>query len=529
MSEQPHQPNQNLSDIGHLFLSSVRERHMNGAPKPVRLPPGAPRPSNHPHQDVSIDLTPEEFAQVFGDVGATDGSDDDTEVVDAVRCPPVTAVLGAHLNRTQFDRVKAYARALAARVGRVGLIELDASEFRLMCFEPTNPADEGAEPPADAEPTEGYDARAMAEAIEELNCDVEHWLLLLPSPRTPEAKALLREIDRWALLSTCDHDGVVSCYRTLKGLADLHRPALSLALLDVTDDRDAAKVFAKLSSVCRQFLSWPLEAEPNVLPAADVAEALVMCCRPTRDKGQHAAAPQWQIVTEFLATARTRTAAKQRVAPARPAESTLQHHHDLDEVALNDHHDAPAATPETGPKLHVADAVIPGPLAAPRAESTHSSRPHAANQSVAEAPLTDVVDLTGSDASPGAILSAIVRHEAGGMIEVPVRPPMCSDARLAVDRTRGLVLLAVARAGLGDLRAIGQAYRWLSENRALIGMAVPQLSIDAHQYPRLRLMVEQSDLSAEVLQPLMQSGTVTIQAYRKLRWGDRTGLLLEAA
>ena len=37
------------------------------------------------------------------------------------------------------------------------------------------------------------------------------------------------------------------------------------------------------------------------------------------------------------------------------------------------------------------------------------------------------------------------------------------------------------------------------------------------------------DLSADLLQPVLQSDHVTVQSYRKLRWGGRTGLLLEAA
>jgi hypothetical protein len=106
---------------------------------------------------------------------------------------------------------------------------------------------------------------------------------------------------------------------------------------------------------------------------------------------------------------------------------------------------------------------------------------------------------------------------------------MCPSARLAVTRDRGLVILAVARKGLTELRSIAQAYRWLVENRALIGMAVPQLSIDGLRHPRLRLLVDHADLTAEALAPMLESATVSVQAYRKLRWGGKTGLLLEAA
>jgi hypothetical protein len=60
-------------------------------------------------------------------------------------------------------------------------------------------------------------------------------------------------------------------------------------------------------------------------------------------------------------------------------------------------------------------------------------------------------------------------------------------------------------------------------------MAIPQFAIDAHQMPRLQLLVDQADLTADVLQPMLQSSNVTVVAYRKLRWAGRTGLLLNAA
>lgn len=141
----------------------------------------------------------------------------------------------------------------------------------------------------------------------------------------------------------------------------------------------------------------------------------------------------------------------------------------------------------------------------------------------------DVVELTGADTSPAAILSAVVRHDAGALVECPIRPPMCPDATLAVSRDRGLVLLAVARTGLTDLRLIAQAYQWLNQNRQLVAMAMPQFAIDAHRLPRLRLLVDHKDMSADLLQPMLEAGHVSVQAYRKLRWGQKAGLLLEAA
>src|SRR6476646_4544833 len=85
-----------LSEIGHLFLSSLRDQHLGGVTPPRRLPPGAraqqpPQPVDGVEQqaaasdatpplpppaparpNVSIDLTPEEFARSFGQVSLPD-------------------------------------------------------------------------------------------------------------------------------------------------------------------------------------------------------------------------------------------------------------------------------------------------------------------------------------------------------------------------------------------------------------------------------------------------------------------------
>lgn len=489
-----------LSEISHLFLSSVRDRQTGGTKPPQRTPP----PS-----DVSIDLTPEEFAQVYGAPSPTPEPQRKTV--------PVTAIISAHLNGKQFDRVKEYARHLASRIGRVGLIELDASELRLMCFEPGAPA---TAPEGDPAICDCAEPRRMSEALEEMNWDVERWLLLLPNPRTCEAKALLREVDHWVLLSTCDHDGVVSSYRMLKGVADAGRPRLSLALLDAKDDTAVARVFGKLAGVCEQFLQWPLEAEGAVENGSAVNDYLVLQYRPTRDKAQLAAAPQWGIVAEFLASGKS-------VLPVAEEQQIM----------------SPAAQAAVeSQRTIVADVIVP---TAP-VEQIDPARPapslpsvddlaaairtaHAEPEPSVAPPFDEVIDLPGAEVSGGSLLSAVLHNSHGNLIECPVRPPMCPEARLAVGREHGLVLLSVARQGLGDLRAIGQAYRWMRENRELIGMAMPQFAIDPARAPRLQLFVDRADLAADVLQPMLQSDNVSVQAYRKLRWGEKVGVFLEAA
>ena len=143
--------------------------------------------------------------------------------------------------------------------------------------------------------------------------------------------------------------------------------------------------------------------------------------------------------------------------------------------------------------------------------------------------VSEVIELPDAAGGVAGILSAVLKSEAASLIECPISAPACPEAKLAVGRDRRLVLLAVGRQGLADLRAIGKAYQWLCENRSLIAMALPQVAIDASAAPQLRLFVDHADLNAAALQPMLQAGTVSVQAYRRLRWGGRNGLLLEAA
>src|SRR4051812_26856513 len=318
MNGDPHQPHggnngspdeapkkRPLSEISHLFLSSVRDGAFPGLPKPKRTPPKTESeevipPSSH-DGELDIDLTPEEFAQVFSETNPADAKP---------KQPPITAVVSAHLNGKQVDRVREYARHLAGQHGRIGLMEIDHSEFRLTCYEPGGPALPGNDP------AECFDGRQMAEAIEEMNFDVDRWVVLLPNPRTTEARALLREVDHWVLLSTCDHDGVVSGYRVLKGMVEGRKAggsgvqpnalSVTLSLLDGRDDTEMSRVVRKLQGVTQQFLDLELKPEAPVRRSYHIQENLVLFCRPTRDKAQLANPPQWAVVGQFLARAKGR-------------------------------------------------------------------------------------------------------------------------------------------------------------------------------------------------------------------------------
>src|SRR5690349_7735519 len=173
MDQTPKQP-RSISEISHLFLSSVRDKQTDGMTRPVRTPP---KSSGHaavpvpqaPAPAPSIDLTPEEYAQVFA---TPDAESSDTS---ELRIPPVTAVIAQHLNGRAVERVKDYARLLAANGERIGLLEVDAGEVRLMCFERSiepNTAD-----PNPAEPSEEFDGRVITESLAEMSWDLDRWLL----------------------------------------------------------------------------------------------------------------------------------------------------------------------------------------------------------------------------------------------------------------------------------------------------------------------------------------------------------------
>lgn len=425
---------------------------------------------------------------------------------------------------------------------------------------------------------------------------------------------------QWVLLATCDHDGVVGGYRTIKGLAEASqdagagRPRLSLAAVDAGDAEESLALHRKLAGVCDQFLGWPLEAEPPVMPAGPVGEHVVLRFRPPRQNGRlseggrERAGPHWSLVARFLedAAALADDATDEEVewdaeamlaeasakiprpdskgAQAKPTPHDPVMFTNAIEGGLEPNSSSPPTpTPPAVPTRRAGGAVAPVPAPAPAAASAPASAsavpvrqtlspaavnaapPRAASPTAtfnapgsaaapAAAPIVpastpsptpgpattfttmptltpdaaEVLDLPGADPSPDAILETVIRRD-GGLVECPVRAPMCAGARLAVGRDRSVTLLAVAQAGLADLRPIGQAYRWLQENMTLIGMAVPQFALDPAQPPRLRLLVDQADITAGVLQPMLEGAHVTVHAYRKLRWGGKSGLLLDAA
>lgn len=470
------QPNNRLSEISHLFLSDVRDKTPGGE-RPKRLPPGAPPGSFR--GDVSIDLTPEEFAKVFGGEG-------NAPAKPAAAFKPVRAVIAHHLGEIMADRVRDLGTMLGARTG---VIYADAANIRVCCIDRSTRGSEH-EPEI-----ENLDARKLEEVLVELDQDITNWLIVLPDPRQAAASTLLRRIKHWTLLSGVDHDSVVAGYRTIKGLCESAKPSIAVAVYGATDDDELHKTYHKLASVCEQFL----HVQVDLFGATEPSEAGEGCVMAAADNSTGEAA-HWHVLNKLVQNAGQPVAIEtNNAAPAEPKAA----------VAAPVMVDLPAKPPAMVQAPEVKPMSIPTPLKLTQASD-------------------QIIDLPNADTAPASILAAIVRG-GGEWVESPVKAPACPEAIVAVSRDHHLVLLAVAKQGLNELRSIATAYRWLTENRELVAMALPQFAIDAHSMPRLKLLIDHADTSADALAPLLMTGNVVATAYRTLRWGEKTGLLLEAA
>lgn len=503
---------QNLAEIGHLVLTSVRERQVGGAARPVRVPPGGQRmeatAAATVRRDVSIDMTAEEFAaQMAAASGMQIVRDDEDDACDApdevdapaeerkVRAKPVAVVIGGHLGEELAERAGEYARHVARAVRRVGVVYVDEGGIRVCCVDGSSPSGQSAE-----EAT----IEQVAGALGELNWDVNRWVVV-----GADVRPMLEEARSAVLLCSCGHEGVVSAYRTLKGLAEVRPGELGVALLDAREHAEAGRVQRKISSVAEQYLGCAVRMDAVVIASADFHEHELLTCE--CEPGE-----AWAVLRDFFAGA-------EEMPKVVPTAEKSPEEREVERAAMAVDAAAPAVSPVANAQAVVAqiasDIVTPitaqaEPAPAMRMASAASSEP-------------EVIELgAGMD-----VVSAVVRHAGAGLVGCPaVKPPMMeSGAEVAVTRERRLVLVAVAGEGLAGLEKVARAHRWLVENRSLVAMALPQMNVDAHQLPELRVLVDWQDAGAEGLRSLVGAGHVTVQTYRKLRWGGKTGVLVEAA
>jgi len=493
----PQSTSRTLSEIGHLFLSDLRQKQ--GGPRPQRTPPPSNSSPNPTHEEF------ERACQV-----------DETLADTARHASSVTALLSSHLGDREGHWIRSYAAHLARTAGRVGLIEMDSAELKIACFD--RAAEYDARAVHDTEgniAVEPLDERRMSQAMEELAWDVDHWLLFVHAPRGEQGRSLLGLVGHWTLLATSDHEGVVAAYRTIKGLLPTDRPELSMVVLDAPDAQQAANIHQKLSGVCQKFLNCAVRAHAPLRHVADVQQTAVLHCRDAGATDPNAAGAHWKVIADFLSAMKHSSPRAAEAPMIQPPTKPI----DAASVAPVEPAMAASVEPPLTTNSEPAHDSVPSPRPA-RSIPIHDFHPQ-------DTAIADVLDLPEGESPELSILSAVL-GTAGQFIRCPITPPECPSSIVAVSRDKRLTLLAVAGHGLSDLRHIATAFQWMRQNRDLIVMALPQFSIkDAA--PNLRLLVDQADLSADLLHPFLSGGDVTIQPYRKLRWGRKNGLLLEAA
>lgn len=467
MTEQPRR-DPTLSDIGHLFLSSLRDR---AGGRPERTPP----PGEAPRRAGS---------------GAA---------------PPLTALIGAHLGARQRAVARRYASQIEGGPDRVGLIEIDHAELALSCLERGGAA---FAPGAYNEDGAGdvMDARQIRDAISELSHDVQRWVVLPLDPRAPEARGVLRAARHWTLLVACDPDGVVAAYRALKGLRDLcveGERTISLAVVDAAGAAEAEQAQRKLAEVCRQFLSLRVRCEAMTGSGDELQEHPALVVRLTHDKAGPATDAHWREVTDLAA----------RSAPPPPSAS------DVRSAVIE-----PASPATEAQQCEPAPEVAPATAPMRRARAASSDAPDA----VPPGRFGEVIDLPDGTTDPASLTAAVASSEQS-LIACPLPLPALRGTVVAVDRSGLLQLIAAVDGTSPSLAEAGRAYEWLLENRALVAMALPQLRIDALRLPALNLLIEHGRHAAAGLAPLLRQAHVQVRTYRALRWGERHGLLLEAA
>lgn len=511
-----NRPSRPLSEISHLFLSTLRDQSGEGRSRPVRIPPGQRAPM--PRME----------------------SEDSSNEVDAAPRKRVTGIVTAHLDDHRVEASLAYAASLASRGDRIGVMTVDAGEFKLQIVECDSDV-----PASEPEVSDLSDPRIMSDAIRELNHDVDRWLFIVGDRRRGEARSLLSRVDDWTMLTTCDHDGIVAGYRTLKGLAEGAKSPLAIALVDAPGHEQAVRAFDKLAGVCRQFLDWDVAHESLETDVENARAYTVLWCHSTRDAGQPESMPQWGVVESFLDTPADEAAnAAHYGTIAGGAEiSDVDDELDAEALAMMSMRDdetsifevPPLARPMGSAPVSSTIRTNPEPAAMSMPTITPTAQPQVTQMHAPTIPMKQEI-ANGYDSAGDVIelpdgvsvLSAFLRGSSQ-LLVTPIAPPMCPGATVALGRDRGLVLVAQAGTGLAGMESIAAAVRWLDDSKQLIAMAMPQLTIDAALPTTVQLLIDHADRSAEGLRPLLGNSRIAIRSYRRLRWAGRNGLLLDAA
>lgn len=479
----PNRPKQDLRDISHLFLSSVRDRQTAGAPRPQRISP-------QQRAEQSIELSAEEMVEVTTAAGA------DVGAAERQAFPPqIICVLAGHLGVSAHEKARDYAAAWCRSPDspRVGLIELDASELcvRVLEYDPRGVTC-GV---LGSQPGNPFPELELDRVLDELAREARRWIVVpRGSPRSPECRGILQSAASLVLLTTSDPSGTVAAYRVLKGLADAFNrearalPTISLAPTDAAIDPSGAQAaYLKIATVASKFLGCQVQRDP--VPAiVPVSERVVLHQRGTQRRAEQAG--YGQLIADWVAR-----------------------------------HAGLAATVDAG---EAAMAEPPFAGSAEMAALTKPDHPFGESPSGLDEQVIDLPPSVGGDEAR-AIIAAVLATPQAGWVACPISPPTDRSTCVAVSRDRCLTLLAVAGEDMSRIASAARTYQWLCQNRELVAMAMPQMNIDALAMPRLVLLVDQSETVSDQLRSIVAGGNVTVLGYRKVRWSGKSGLLLQAA
>lgn len=535
-----------IASIAELFLSGIRERAQSRGvtesgferKRPVRIPPGGAKlpagggiPSEgrdiasveevvHISDDqiTSVEAgraagvgfdTAGELGVVNEDVPPESGDESRWESVrESSRVETVVSELSQELERTPVGYlvvaphvegrgghrgrvVAAIAAAYAGSDGRAGVMRVDAGLAILSLVDAGLPADEGASSRVER-------IEEIKDAAGELSMEVGAWVVCPGEVTCPASAEVVRLAGRWVVPVEADSergDGMVDAYRTIKTLAQGPRSPLTLAAVG----REAMAAVEKLRAVMRRFLSWDAD---DVLCAERVTQAESVLMTWSDESGS---TPWREMVVRMVAG----------------------------ETDLSETVDArtPLAEPEDRKSAPVASCLADEvePMTIPVAvETKPRSMEHptlraglmAASQTGGD---LEVVDYIGTG-DLGVLDSVLASEPELSLCDIA--PPGTLVARMVATEAGRLELLVALTGGTSELAEVGRVLAWMKEHAHLLSRACGSAKIDPCLEPVARLYT--STRSAEHMTMLL-GANAKVHTYRTLKWGEKRGLLVDAA
>ncbi len=493
-----------ISEISHLFLSAVRQMHTGPGGPPKRTPPSA----------APVEKASGVLFQTTRDVTA-----DLLAAAPSASVGPSTAWLLCGEGGVGGDWKPAAAAWLASQVvaGTAERGALIVIEPRQVHVQLTAAAGEELLAP-ETLPMSGWSA-----ALAELREDVRYWCIVdLRTAATVASAKPWTACHQWIVWTAPGDAGVVSAYRTLKAsAAGIEVPEILIA----RDKANAEAGVERLREVTERFLSrrveWldidPLPPFHDVEPLPQLTAILT-------------SGPVSPADIDSIA----RQVAEMAIPPAGGAVSPIVPRMPPPSVVV-----APTA-PAAPPVISVAIPAGPLPHHVARPVSTSEStgkvdddvavQPPASDSSQSENVLS-VVEC-GPDKSGRHVVVALAGQStfngSGALRLLDVAVPGMTEARLAVGQAGRVAVVVVATDFATTLAQAGGAMQWLSRSITLLARAFPGLSIDGRQSPELVLLDEGGKLAGIAGMGLL-AGNVRIQRFSRIKWGDRTGVVLLAA